>query len=104
MPDSLNASAAEIAAYQDGKRAGLAIAALGLAIVAYINLLNIEKSLPAIVLAGLALRGAATYGFARRWGQSALVIAAAHLILLAVLVSVYHNVFVQLFRLLQKLS
>lgn len=104
MSNSLNASAAETAAYQDGKRAGLAIAALAMAIIAFINLLNVEKSLLAIVLAMFALRGAATSRVVRQWAQTAVVIAIGHIIILLVLVAVYRTVFVELFRLLQKLS
>ena len=104
MSELPNASAAQIAAYQDGKRAGLAIAALALAVVAFINLLNLEKSLLAIVLAILSLQGAATYGVARKWARAALVIAIAHIVLLTVLVTLYRSVFIELFRLLQKLS
>ena len=101
--DSLNVADAETAAYQDGKRAGLAIAALTIAIVAFINLLNVEKSIVAIVLAALSLRGA-THGAMRQWARSAVAIAIVHIILLAVLVTVYHNVLLEVFRLLQKLS
>lgn len=102
MSDSPDTSAARIAAYQDGKRAGLAIAALAIAILAFIDLLNVEKSILAIVLAILALRGTTDHGVVRRWARSAIVIAIVQVIALAVLITIYHSVFVQVFRLLQK--
>ena len=43
--------------YEDGRRAGLAVAAFALAITAFVNLLGLEKSLLAGVLAILALQG-----------------------------------------------
>ena len=66
------------AAYQDGRRLGLATAALALSIVAFINLLGIEKSILAIVLALLAMQGALPGAGVLRRGRIALVLAVVH--------------------------
>jgi hypothetical protein len=91
------------AAYDDGRRAGLALGALALAIVAFVNLLSIEKSILAAVLAIVALRGAHR-GLAVTRGRLALGLAAAHLFLAAILFTLLRDKLVELFRLLNALG
>ncbi|HEY0106438.1 MAG TPA: hypothetical protein VGB91_10170 [Rhizomicrobium sp.] len=86
--------------YEDGRRAGLAIAAFALAVTAFINLLGIEKSLLAGALAILALKGAA----APRWAKLALALAAVHVAVFATAIVLLRDKFGQLFLLLHKLS
>jgi hypothetical protein len=93
-----------VAAYQEGRRIGLATAALALSLVAYINLLGIEKSVLAGVLAFSALRGAGTGSQPLRRGRVALVIAALHVVFLVAVLSIFHDKFMQLVPLLQKLG
>lgn len=93
-----------VAAYQEGRRIGLATAALALSLVAYINLLGIEKSVLAGVLAFLALRGAGTGSQPLRRGRVALVIAALHVVFLVAVLSIFHDKLLQLVPLLQKLG
>jgi hypothetical protein len=65
------------AAYREGRNAGLALGALSMAALAYINLLSVEKSLLAIALAWIVLSraGAPTSRTQARW---ALGIALVH--------------------------
>jgi hypothetical protein len=53
-----HASPAEVTrAHEDGRREGMAIAALAVAMIAFLNLLGAEKSILAAVLAVLAMSG-----------------------------------------------
>ncbi len=80
------------ASYQQGFRAGLATAALAIAFVAYIHLMDLEKSILAVTLAGLALRGAVPAGAtARRRGRLAIIVAALHVVLFIVLVTIFRD-------------
>ena len=90
--------------YQDGKREGLALAAFALAIVAFINLLGIEKSLLAGVLAILALQSGSTGLRAPRWAKPAVAIAIVHLMTVVTVVVLLGDKLGQLFLLLHKLS
>jgi hypothetical protein len=92
------------AAYHRGRRVGLATAALAVSVVAYINLLGIEKSLLAAVLAVSALRGAGFVSLVLRRGRAALIIAVVHAISVAAVVVLFHDQFMQLIRLLHKLG
>jgi hypothetical protein len=82
-------SAAEAAAYRDGWRAGLALGALAIAIVAFVNLLSLEKSILAIVLASIAIGGAS--GQARSRARIAMAIAVLHLTVAAVAFALLHD-------------
>src|SRR5476649_1432791 len=90
-------------AYRQGWRAGLSLGALAIAVVAFINVLSVEKSILAIVLALIALGGAAP-GPVRNRGRLAIVIAVAHLILFAVVVVVFHDKLALLLSLFKKLG
>lgn len=93
-----------LAAYEEGRRTGLATAALALSIVAYINLLGVEKSLLAIVLAVLALRGTERARTALRRGRAALVIGVVHVVIFVAALAVFHRQLGQLMHLLQQLG
>lgn len=80
MATSDDSAAQSAAAYREGRSAGLAIGALSMAAVAYINLLSLEKSLLAIVLAWIVLSRAAR-GPARTRAGWALGIAIAHVVI-----------------------
>ena len=58
-------SLAEIVAYRQGQRAGFSLAALAIAAMAFVNLLGFEKSLLALVIAGIAL--CLLIGYAFSW-------------------------------------
>lgn len=62
-------------AYREGRRAGLATAALALSVTAFVNLLGFEKSLLAVALALMALRGSTSPTVVRRsWTALALAL------------------------------
>jgi len=73
-------SAALAAARDEGRRLGLATAALAMAIVSFINLLGVEKSLLAVVLGLLALRGSNIAGAVRNRSRVALILGTLHLL------------------------
>ena len=77
------------AAYQRGRRVGLAAAALALAVIAYVNLLGIEKSLLAVVLAAVALKGVSLSRIVQTRTRIALALAALHAIAVVVIVVMY---------------
>jgi hypothetical protein len=76
--------------FREGHRFGLATAALALSVVSFLNMLGFEKSLLAMVLAVLAMRGAAPVSAAFRRGRTALVIAAVHFVTIAVLLVLFY--------------
>jgi hypothetical protein len=90
----------EDAAYRAGRRDGLALGALALALVAFVNLLSVEKSILAVVLALLALKGAPQSRRAR-W---ALAVAGLHIVIWIVAMIVFHDKLAQLLKLLQHLG
>jgi|HubBroStandDraft_1064217.scaffolds.fasta_scaffold237430_2 hypothetical protein len=90
-------------AYDDGRRAGLALGALALAVVAFVNLLSIEKSILAAVLAIIAMRGSRG-GAAISRGRLALGIAALHLAIATIAFALLRDQLAQLFHLLQTLG
>jgi len=92
------------AAYVDGRRIGLATAALALSVVSFVNMLGMEKSILAVVLALLAMEGAAVRTAARRRGRAALVIAAVYAISIAVVLVIFRARLMELLQLLHKLS
>lgn len=92
-----------VPAYEEGRRAGLAIAALALAILSFINLLGVEKSILALVLAVIAMYGAGGQD-ARRWGRLAVVLAAVHIVAFAAVIVLFHQKLGQLILLLHKLG
>ena len=90
-------------AYRDGWRSGLALGALAIAVVAFINLLSMEKSILAAVLAIVAIKGAGK-GPATRRGRLALGIAVLHLAFAATVLTLLHDKLGRLFHLLQTLG
>lgn len=90
-------------AYDDGRRAGLALGALALAVVAFVNLLSLEKSILAAALAIIALRGARG-GVAVIRGRLALGIAAAHMVVAVILFSLFRDKLTELVHLLKTLG
>jgi len=91
-----DSAAQSAAAYREGRSAGLAIAALSMAAVAWINLVFVEKSLLAIVLAWLALSHAAA-GPTRVRARWALGIAITHVLVISGVLIVYHDKLIQAF-------
>ncbi len=105
MPTPTNTPSDPVhAAYDEGRRMGLATGALALSVVAFINLLGLEKSILAIVLATLALYGAGPAAAVLRRGRVALVIAAVHAATVLVVLAVFHDKLARLIELLQQLS
>jgi hypothetical protein len=90
-------------AYRQGWQAGLALGALAVAVTAFINLLSVEKSILAIVLALIAIGGAGA-GRARSRGRLALGIAAVHIVVVAGALVVFHDKLERLLHLLQSLG
>ena len=87
-------------AFREGKRVGLAIAAIAVSAVAFVSLLGIEKAMLAIVLAILASRGAALKSHTRRLGSVAIGLAALYVVTFAVVMALFHDKLDELFRLL----
>ncbi len=90
------------AAYTQGWSAGLALAALAVGVVAFLNLLSIEKSVLALVLAGLALRGA--QGPARMQSWFAIVLGVIQIALAVTVVILFHDKLLEWVRLLKTLG
>ena len=103
MSNSEEPSRAEETAYRKGWRTGLALGAIAIAATAFINLLSIEKSILAVVLALIAIRGAGADQAGRR-GRVALAIAAVHLVAVAAFLVAFHDKLGRLLHLLQSLS
>lgn len=90
-------------ARDDGRRQGLAIAALVLGLISFLNLLGAEKSVLAIVLATLALSGSASRAVRRR-SLAAIGLAVIHLITIAMVLMLFRDELGQLFHLLNTLG
>ena len=86
-----------------GRREGLAIAALAAGCVAFINLLGAEKALLAMTLGGLALGGLAG-GVAQRRAWAALGLGTIYLVTLVLVLIVYHDKLAHLIALLKDLG
>ena len=80
-----------IESYERGRRVGLGTAALALAVTAYVNLLGIEKSLLAIVLAFVALKGSRLTAKARTSTRIAIGLASVHAITVVAIVAIYSD-------------
>ena len=91
-------------AYQDGRRIGLATGALALSVVSFVNMLGLEKSILAIVLAVLAMQGVEPLAAALRRGRMALLIASVHIISFVVVLVIFRDKLIELLRLLHTLS
>jgi len=91
-------------AFQEGRRLGLATAALALSITGFVNLLGVEKAILAGVLALMALQGSATSRAIFFRSRTALMLAAIYLLTIAAVCIVFQDKLLQLLRLLQKLG
>lgn len=91
-------------AYQEGRRAGLALAALAASLVAFLSLLGLEKALLAMALAYLASRGAVHSSRSRRLAGWALLISLLYTGLFATVLIVFHAKLAEIIRLLQQLG
>jgi hypothetical protein len=87
-------------AYKAGRRDGLALGALALALVAFINVLSVEKSILAVVLAILALKAAP----GSRRVNWALGVAALHIVTWVTVLVLFHDKLGQLLKLFQQLG
>jgi NADH:ubiquinone oxidoreductase subunit K len=92
------------AAYRQGRKAGLALAALALSIVAFISLLGLEKAILAGVLAIVSLSGSAPDSPARRFGVAAIVVACVYAVTFVILMVVFRDKLFELVHLLQQLG
>jgi hypothetical protein len=90
-------------ARDEGRRQGLAIAALALGLISFLNLLGAEKSILAIVLAAIAMSGSGS-GAVRRRSLAAIGLALLHLLTVAVVLVLFREELGQLIQLLQKLG
>lgn len=91
------------AALRQGRGEGLALAAVALAIVAFINLLGAEKAMLAMVLAVMA-RQHATSTIARRRSRIAIALGALQLGTVAVVLVLFRDRLGQLIDLLKTLG
>jgi hypothetical protein len=89
--------------YQTGRRDGLALGALALALVAFVNVLSLEKALLAAGLAVLALK-AAPGAPANRKAQWALGIALFYIVSWAAFLVIFHDKLARLIQLMQQLG
>jgi hypothetical protein len=87
----------------DGRGQGLAIGALALSLVSFVNLLGAEKSILAIVLGDLAW-SASRDRTVRRRSFAALGLSMLHIGTLVVVLIIFHEKFGQLIQLLYKLG
>lgn len=92
------------AAYLRGRRAGLAAGALAAAVVAFVNLLGLEKALLAATLAFLALQRMPAGAPGRKLAVAAACAAGAYAVTWLVILAVFHEKLFELFQLLQKLG
>ncbi len=106
MSQSIQSSSGDAvkAAFQQGRRVGLATAALALGAVSFLNLFGMEKSLLAIALAVIAMRGVQPVATAIRRGRIAVVLASAHIVTIVVVLVVFQDRLRELLDLLYELS
>jgi hypothetical protein len=91
-------------AHKDGYRLGLATAALAMSAVAFVNMLGIEKSVLAAVLALLAMQGAKPLDQLLRRGKAALLLSALYAVTIVTVLVLYHEKLSELIQLMQKLG
>jgi hypothetical protein len=90
--------------FADGRRHGLAIAALLISLVSFVSLLGAEKAIASITLGALALQGATAGTVPRRMGIAAICIASVFLITIAVVLIVFWDKLIEFVRLFEQLS
>lgn len=91
-------------AFEQGKRTGLAIAALATAAVAFLSLLGLEKAILAVVLAVLAARGTPRESRSHRLALLALGIAVLYALTFVIVMVLFRDRIGELVRLLQQMS
>ncbi|CAN5510575.1 hypothetical protein BH10PLA2_BH10PLA2_03150 [soil metagenome] len=100
--DQIDVSHAQ--AFEAGRRAGLATAALALSLAAFFSLLGAEKALRAIGLAVLARRGSRPGSATRRLATWAMGIAVVFLISIALVLICFWKELTELVNYLRQLS
>jgi hypothetical protein len=90
-------------ARDDGRRQGLAIAALAASLVAYVNLLGAEKSILAIVLATIAMFGTGSR-IVRRRSLIAIGLSLVHIATIIAVLVIFRNELGELVQLLSQLG
>lgn len=91
-------------AFAQGRRHGLAIAALLLSLVSFISLIGAEKAITAIVLGAMAIKGAEAGSLARKMGTAAISVSSVFLVTVAVVLIVFWDKAIEIVRLLEQLS
>jgi hypothetical protein len=91
-------------AFDQGRRTGLATAALALSVVSFVNLLGIEKSILAAILGMVALQGADPIRSLLRRGRIAIALAALHATTVVIVLIVLRDKLGSLLAHLQSLS
>src|SRR5437588_749149 len=91
-------------AFEDGRRAGLATAAMALSLVAFLSLLGAEKALLAIALGLLARRGAQPGSAGRRLATVAIGVSTVFLVSIALILIRFWNELVDLVLYFRQLS
>lgn len=101
---STQAAPVDVAHARDnGRREGLAIAALALSLVSYLNLLGAEKSILAIVLAVMAMSHSSSKT-AQRQSLIAISLALVHIVTIAVVLVLFQDELGVFIQTLNKLS
>ena len=101
---STNGTPAEvIQARDDGRRQGLAIAALAVGLISFLNLLGAEKSILAIVLGVIAMSGSSSR-LVRQRSFIAIGLALLQIVTTGVVLLLYQDELGQMVKLLSKLS
>lgn len=101
---SMRETAGDAAQTRDqGRAEGLAIAAIAVALISFLNLLGAEKSVLAIVLAVGAMSHSTSKAVRQR-ALSAIGLAILHIVTIAVVLTLYRDELGALIQLLYKLS
>lgn len=87
----------------DGRRQGLAIAALALGLVSFVNLLGAEKAILAIVLAAIAMSGSKAK-LVRRRASIAIGLSLLYVVTIAIVLVLFHDELGQFIQLAETLG
>jgi|GEM_PF-379621 len=87
-----------------GRNSGIAIAAVTMSLVAFLNLLGMEKSIVAVVFGIIVLKNSPKGQVAYKMGKAAVMIGILHILTVIVVVTVYWNKINELIELLMTLS
>jgi hypothetical protein len=91
-------------AFLQGRRHGLAVAALLLSLVSFVSLLGAEKAITAIALAAAAIKGAEAGSLPRKLGAAAIIMSSLFLVTVAVVLIVFWDKVIEFVQLLEQLS